>query len=155
MKCLLVPAAQRNERRKPRVYSATCQRPPSRLLSSRPRPQQLRKASYKLRYHQSSRLPRPSQWRKPSTTRWRSSINTVVTGTAAIPAYDAIIEPTEVTIVPISSNTAITASAATPWEHGPSLGRECVKNRLCIFVIFIIFSFYCILALNVKLMWLM
>ena len=28
----------------------------------------------------------------------------------------------------------------------------CVKNRLCIFVIFIIFSFYCILALNVKLM---
>lgn len=76
----------------------------------------------------------------------------MVTGTAAIPAYDAIIESAEVTIVPMSSNTAITASAATPWEHGPSLGRECVKNRLCIFVIFIIFSFYCILALNVKLM---
>ena len=110
---------------------------------------------YQLRYHQPSCLTRLSQWKKPSTTRWRSSINTVVTGTAAIPAYDAIIEPTEVTIVPISSNTAITASAATPWEHGPSLGRECVKNRLCIFVIFIIFSFYCILALNVKLMWLM
>ena len=75
-----------------------------------------------------------------------------MTGNTAIPAYDAIIEPAEVTIVPMSSNTAITASAATPWEHGPSLGRECVKNRLCIFVIFIIFIFYCILALNVKLM---
>ena len=75
-----------------------------------------------------------------------------MTGNTAIPAYDAIIESAEDTIVPMSSNTAITASAASPWEYGSSLGREYVKNRLCIFVIFIISIFYCILALNVKLM---
>ena len=75
-----------------------------------------------------------------------------MTGNIATSAYDVTIEPTEDSIIPMSSNTAITASAASPWEHGPSLGRECVKKRLCIFVIFIIFIFYCILALNVKLM---
>ena len=75
-----------------------------------------------------------------------------MTGNTAIPAYDAIIEPTEDSIIPMSSNTAITASAASTWEHGPSSGREYVKKRLCTFVIFNIFIFYCILALNVKLM---
>ena len=64
-----------------------------------------------------------------------------MTGNTAIPAYDAVIEPTEDTIVPMSSNTAITASAASPREHGPSSGREYVKKRLCIFVIFNIFIF--------------
>ena len=94
---------------------------------------------YQLRYHQSSRLTRLSQWKKPSTTRWRSSTGTMMNGTTAIPAYDAIIESTENAVVPMSSNTAITASAASPREHGPSFGRECVKKRLCTFVIFIIF----------------
>ena len=75
-----------------------------------------------------------------------------MTGNIATSAYDATIEPTEDSIVPMSSNTAITASAASSREHGPSSGREYVKKRLCIFVIFNIFIFYCILALNVKLM---
>ena len=54
----------------------------------------------------------------------------MMNGTTAIPAYDAIIESTKNAVVPMSSNTAITASAASTREHGPFSGRECVKKHL-------------------------
>ena len=57
-----------------------------------------------------------------------------MTGNTAIPAYDAIIESTENTIVPMSSNTAITASAASTQDMDLSLAGSVSKSIFCIFV---------------------
>ena len=75
-----------------------------------------------------------------------------MTGNIATSAYDATIEPTEDSIIPMSSNTATSASAAGTWEHGPSSGREYVKKRLLHLRHLQHLHFYCILALNVNLM---
>ena len=65
-----------------------------------------------------------------STNPFRCSIDTVMNGTIASTASDAIIDPTENTIVPMTSSTAATASAAVTRRMETFFGGECVRNDL-------------------------
>ena len=60
----------------------------------------------------------------------------MMNGTTAIPAYDAIIESTENTIVPMSSSIAVTASAAGTQDMEPSSAGS-VSKTICIFIYYL------------------